>query len=249
MSTKSLTKVCLFGGTLLAAGLSQNSTAEEFLIGQSTHNHGIDPGPIVSAYAGGGNFILNTVTGVPFGPSSIESAFETGVSASVDLNENGLFGSVEKEVSTFGYFAFMTSFTVDTDMEVEISWDASPDVPWIDRHFRVWQSLGPTLFEYDVNNGPHKGTMTLTLNAGQLYWTDALYRSTGDRGAGSFSISVVQTNCQADLDGDGNLNFIDISNFLSLYSMQDPTADFNTDSAWNFLDVSEFLTEFSAGCP
>jgi len=131
---------------------------------------------------------------------------------------------------------------------VVISWDASTDVPWIDRKFQVWQSLGATLFEYDVNNGPHSGTTTVSLTAGQLYWTDALYRSVSANGEGSFSISSVLISCDADLTGDGSLDFFYISVFLTLFGIQDATADFNGDGAWDFFDVSAFLTAFAAGC-
>jgi len=57
------------------------------------------------------------------------------------------------------------------------------------------------------------------------------------------------TACQPDFTGDGNLNFLDISAFLALFSSADLAADFNNDGSLNFLDVSAFLAEFSAGCP
>ena len=49
--------------------------------------------------------------------------------------------------------------------------------------------------------------------------------------------------CPADLNGDGALDFFDISFFLS------NTVDFNNDTVFDFFDISAFLTEFSAGCP
>ena len=52
-----------------------------------------------------------------------------------------------------------------------------------------------------------------------------------------------QVQCPADLNGDGALDFFDISFFLN-----DQT-DFNNDGQFNFFDVSEFLAAFSAGCP
>lgn len=56
-------------------------------------------------------------------------------------------------------------------------------------------------------------------------------------------------SCPADLTGDGMLNFIDISAFLSAFGVQDPVADFTGDGMFNFFDISAFLVEFSAGCP
>ncbi len=55
--------------------------------------------------------------------------------------------------------------------------------------------------------------------------------------------------CPQDINGDGALNFFDISEFLSAFSAVDPVADFNGDGAFNFFDISEFLSAFSEGCP
>jgi hypothetical protein len=55
--------------------------------------------------------------------------------------------------------------------------------------------------------------------------------------------------CPADCTGDGNLNFLDISAFLTEFSNSDPRVDFNNDGNWNFLDISAFLTLFAQGCP
>ena len=56
-------------------------------------------------------------------------------------------------------------------------------------------------------------------------------------------------NCPADLTGDGELNFFDVSAFLSAYSSNDPVADFTKDGEFNFFDVSAFLAAYGAGCP
>ena len=55
--------------------------------------------------------------------------------------------------------------------------------------------------------------------------------------------------CLADLTGDGNLDFFDVSAFLSAFSASNPAADFTGDGLFNFFDVSAFLSAFSAGCP
>ena len=56
-------------------------------------------------------------------------------------------------------------------------------------------------------------------------------------------------DCAADLTGDGELNFFDVSAFLSAFSAMDPAADFTGDGEFNFFDVSAFLAAFGAGCP
>lgn len=56
------------------------------------------------------------------------------------------------------------------------------------------------------------------------------------------------TVCSADLTGDGELNFFDVSAFLNAYTSGDSKADFTGDGLLNFFDVSAFLSAFSAGC-
>lgn len=55
--------------------------------------------------------------------------------------------------------------------------------------------------------------------------------------------------CVADFNGDGSLNFFDVSAFLAAFTEQEPAADLNGDRTWNFFDVSAFLNAFNAGCP
>ncbi len=63
-------------------------------------------------------------------------------------------------------------------------------------------------------------------------------------------VAVAQIpECLADMNGDGLLNFIDVSDFLTAYGNQDPSADFEFDGLYNFLDVSAFLAAYGAGCP
>ena len=55
--------------------------------------------------------------------------------------------------------------------------------------------------------------------------------------------------CVPDLTGDGQVNFFDVSAFLSAYNAMDPIADFNNDGVFSFFDVSAFLSAYNAGCP
>lgn len=65
---------------------------------------------------------------------------------------------------------------------------------------------------------------------------------------GSFSIGATNP-CPADLNGDGVLNFFDVSAFLNAFNDNSPIADLNGDGQLNFFDVSLFLNSFGAGCP
>ncbi|PCI09638.1 hypothetical protein COB72_05760 [bacterium] len=66
----------------------------------------------------------------------------------------------------------------------------------------------------------------------------------------NFSITTTtQSQCPADINDDGSLNFFDVSAFLNAFAAADPLADFTGDGQFNFFDVSAFLNAFSAGCP
>ncbi|MGV6813462.1 MAG: FG-GAP-like repeat-containing protein [Phycisphaerales bacterium] len=55
--------------------------------------------------------------------------------------------------------------------------------------------------------------------------------------------------CPADLNGDGSINFFDVSAYLTLFTTQHPQGDLTGDGQFNFFDVSQFLASLSAGCP
>jgi hypothetical protein len=68
-------------------------------------------------------------------------------------------------------------------------------------------------------------------------------------GIDNIRISHAPPACAPDLNGDGSLNFFDVSAFLTALGNQDPIADFNSDGSFNFFDVSAFLSAFADGCP
>jgi hypothetical protein len=59
----------------------------------------------------------------------------------------------------------------------------------------------------------------------------------------------VISSCPADMTDDGELNFFDVSAFLTAFGSMDLVADFSQDGQLNFFDVSIFLSQFGAGCP
>ncbi len=68
--------------------------------------------------------------------------------------------------------------------------------------------------------------------------------------AGVDDLRIESVGCspnRADINGDGELNFFDISAFLTAFGELDPIADFNLDGVWNFFDISAFLAEFAEG--
>ncbi len=62
-------------------------------------------------------------------------------------------------------------------------------------------------------------------------------------------ITVTGSVCVADFNGDGVLNFFDVSAFLTDFNAGLNSADLNNDGLLNFFDVSAFLTAYTAGCP
>lgn len=54
--------------------------------------------------------------------------------------------------------------------------------------------------------------------------------------------------CDADFNGDGSVNTLDVAAFLNAWTAGDPGADMNGDGAVNTLDVSAFLNAWAAGC-
>jgi hypothetical protein len=65
---------------------------------------------------------------------------------------------------------------------------------------------------------------------------------------GYYQTEVID-DCPADFTGEGQLNFLDVSAFLSAFGNMDPAADFTGEGQFNFLDVSAFLSAFGMGCP
>lgn len=72
-----------------------------------------------------------------------------------------------------------------------------------------------------------------------------------EAGVDGFRIAteVCNGSCEADLTGDGVLDFFDVSAFLAAFGGMDPVSDFNGDGSFDFFDVSAFLGAFGAGCP
>lgn len=82
--------------------------------------------------------------------------------------------------------------------------------------------------------------------------TDGGADTTVEGGVDGFRISTEtcdSTGCPADLNGDGAVDFFDVSAFLSAFNAMDAQADFTGDGTFDFFDVSAFLEAFGAGCP
>lgn len=63
------------------------------------------------------------------------------------------------------------------------------------------------------------------------------------------SVLPLPSDCAADINADGQLNFLDIDAFIDLYNNQDPAADLDNNTLFNFFDIRSFLNLYNAGCP
>lgn len=57
------------------------------------------------------------------------------------------------------------------------------------------------------------------------------------------------TECAADRDGNGQVNFFDVTDFVSDFASLNIAADTNADGRIDFADLIGFLSIFNAGCP
>ena len=136
----------------------------------------------------------------------------------------------------------------DSGMIVGYSWDGTGN--GIDP--RAWVWVDGTM--YDLNELLEEGgafeilsRATGVNNNGDIVGWGRLL----DGSIGAFLIEgfAPPSECAADLNGDGELNFFDVSAFLNAFNAQDPIADFDRNDEWNFFDVSAFLNAYNAGCP
>ena len=61
-------------------------------------------------------------------------------------------------------------------------------------------------------------------------------------------VVMVPPECPVDFNGDGEVNTLDVLDFLNAWTARDPRADFNRDGRINTLDVLAFLNAWNAGC-
>ncbi len=160
----------------------------------------------------------------------------------IALDNSNVDGVTDSSAS--GASAVNTGVEICIDLD-ELGWDGEQDIlvsGWIANdafNFLSNQVLG-TLPSAD-NVGPRDADedgindLDFSMIAGDQYL--------------NLSNPTVVDVCAVDINGDGSLNFFDISGFLSLFSAMDPAADFTDDGSFNFFDISAFLSAFSAGCP
>ncbi len=149
----------------------------------------------------------------------------------------------------------------DTNATISVTYDGDTNVGDDEvalRLRRVGTGADPDILETVFAlalypDGPGVVEEQIELIAGERYrlYLYARARSINDTGANDSQVDMVLSlpTCAADLNGDGSLDFFDVSAFLVAYNAMDPIADFNGDGMFNFFDVSAFLVAYNAGCP
>ena len=141
-----------------------------------------------------------------------------------------------------------------------------------DVYYSFFSALTPAGVTFDTGNAldhnrwdyaplPHLGTATvgpITICGGQpgeeICFLMTMHNASLQECC-SIKVTVVVPDCDmgnrcpADCNGDGVVNFFDVSWFLTEFNNQQPGGDINGDGVFNFFDISAFLSAYGQGCP
>jgi len=123
----------------------------------------------------------------------------------------------------------------------------------LDLNFRIIDSTGSTVVS--VDNTPAGSSEFVSVELPEVGDYAIIIDSENTNNIQLYGLTVsfatldIPDECPADMNGDGNLNFLDVSEFLAAFGDQEAVADFQPDGSFNFLDVSAFLTAYGDGCP
>ncbi len=120
----------------------------------------------------------------------------------------------------------------------------------------VFTSASHTQLRYLDGGSNYLSQSELSVHAGlggdesvdiEILWANGDVTNLVNVSPGRYTIRAI--GCRADLTGDGNANFFDVSQFLAWYTSGHPQADLSGDGVLNFFDVSAFLADYTNGCP
>lgn len=170
---------------------------------------------------------------------STGAATELGV---LDIGDiNGL--TLRSDGMLVAWSQFMPGpFTIDPGtMETRILFEGLGDIFNIDTTGGMDSAEGEQAY---LLVGADNTLISLDMYSGEMSYMHEY--SVGEQITG---IALAVENCPADLTGEGDLNFLDVSAFLVAFGNQESAADFTDEGDFNFLDVSAFLNAFGSGCP
>ena len=221
----------------LTAFLDDAQLLEEFedlnLAGGTVQNA---PNPLNSDTAPSGWGILAGASYATDGVLKFVSGFLHGDDSVIMDATDGLTMTFDEPQAAIGFDAVNTSGNVTRTYTVRFMHNDN-------QVGQIVQVLGP-------GSDYFLGWQNTTVGITEIRITATASGSTGPVVfADNIEWGVTVDQCLADLTGDGQLDFFDVSAFLSAFTSQDPAADFTGDGQFNFFDVSMFLAAYSAGCP
>ncbi len=108
-------------------------------------------------------------------------------------------------------------------------------------------------FEFDygfslssLGEDEHGELYAMDTNSGKV--VKIINPSAADNNSNGIPDACESSQCKADLTGDGELDFFDVSAFLDAFGTENPLADFTNDGEYDFFDVSAFLDQFGKEC-
>ncbi len=253
-------KTALFGGALLAAGMSANaeeftfvdasgayvSNAQSCAYGASPYCMAATaPAALDTSRAPGSTAYLGGVT---------TSATQAADSVRVDAMWDGAGG--------FGYgfggSRLQQVFTVDSAAGLEIAWEALGTIPtgalttgaFFSAFLMDLTAGGPPLFTLDgdeTDPTTWSGLETFSLIPGNTYVVNI--SMTGGSGNVTnlyrtdpvFMSATVVPQCPCDTSGDGTIDVLDLLSFLTAWFSLEPAADFNGGGV-DVTDLLDYLT-------
>lgn len=116
-------------------------------------------------------------------------------------------------------------------------------------HGEGGEFLGSTSVSTDgAGHGAFDVSLPGSVPEGWYATATATLEPIGNTSEFSACLAIVGGGCDADFDGDGTVNTLDVLAFLNAWTSADESADFNGDGSINTLDVLAFLNAWAAGC-
>jgi len=197
------------------------------------------------------NFESEMASGLRWSSTTGTQAAFADNNFSIELADNAVLTSRDIPMLQFGFVPAFVRFDASANIDASSNDTLNVEVWNIGD---VWESIA-MINAGDLGINPGLIQLDVPLTAWAL---DDMKLRLSSSTTGAFIIDNVYVGVDeltggcngADLaEPFGQLNFFDVSAFLSAFSAQDGSGDINNDGIYNFFDVSAFLAAFNAGCP
>lgn len=197
------------------------------------------------------NFESNQINPVAWNiDTNTQPTFNSGTFAAA-LGDNATLQSFDLPMLQFGIVQPFLTFDAWADAASDINDTMSVEVFTV---AGTWELL-TTLNGEDLGTSPQPIELNMPVytwalntqkvrfktNTNGLFYLDNVYLGTEAPSSACSDADLAEPL--------GQLDFFDVSAFLTAFNSGQPSADFNNDTKFDFFDVSGFLTLFNAGCP